>query len=314
VELAGPSSASFEAELHINAGFGRQATSEAGKSEVFRLPAQLSEAVHLMRHVHPAALWAILLAGIGAASLPSTALAADRQDFRGEYTVSFLGLAIAKATFESRYENNAYAIHGGVSSAGLARIFDDTRGTISTSGRIGGDRIEPAAFRADYTSGKKVSLIDIRFAGSKVVSTQVLPPPKPRGADWLPLGAADLAGVADPIAATVIRAGSPDKVCGRTVKLYDGEMRADLVLSYVEKGTIAVKGYEGPTVTCRLNFEPVSGYRKGRKALEFLKKKSRIKVTFAPIGQTGIYAPIHATVGTEIGTITIRARQFEATN
>lgn len=243
----------------------------------------------------------------------STAFAAGRQDFRGEYTVSYLGLSVAKATFESRYEGTAYSIKGNVSSAGLARIFDDTHGTISTSGTIAADRIDPAAFRADYTSGKKVSMIDIRFAGGKVVSTKVLPPPKPRGADWLPLGARDLAGVADPIAATVIRTDSPDKVCGRTVKLYDGEMRANLNLAFVEKGTISVKGYDGPTVTCRLQFEPVAGYRKGRKALEFLRSKSRIVVTFAPIGQSGVYAPIHATVGTQIGTITIHARRFEAT-
>jgi hypothetical protein len=265
-----------------------------------------------MHHIVHA--FAITLAMAFAIATPRAALAAEPQDFRGEYTVSFLGLSVARATFESRYENDAYSIRGSVSSAGLAQLFDDTRGTISTSGRVLGDRIEPGAFRADYTSGKKVSLIDIGFANGKVVSTKVLPPPKPRGADWLPLGAADLAGVADPIAATVIRADSPDKVCGRTVKLYDGEMRADLVLAYIEKGSISVTGYEGPTVTCRLGFEPVSGYRKGRKALEFLKKKSRIKVTFAPLGQTGVYAPIHATVGTEIGTITIRARRFEATN
>ena len=33
-------------------------------------------------------------------------------------------------------------------------------------------------------------------------------------------------------------------------------------------------------------------------------------VTFAPLGQTGVYAPIHATVGTQIGTVTISARAF----
>ena len=35
-------------------------------------------------------------------------------------------------------------------------------------------------------------------------------------------------------------------------------------------------------------------------------------VKFAQLGQTGVYAPIHATVGTKIGTFTIRARRFEA--
>ena len=264
--------------------------------------------------MHPIAqVLAATFATVAAMAAPGSAAPAGPQDFRGEYTVSFLGLSVARATFDSHYENDAYSIHGSVSSAGIAQLFDDTKGTISTSGRVLADRIEPAAFRADYTSGKKVSLIDIRFTDGKVTSTKVEPPPKPRGPDWLPLNAADLAGVADPIAATVIRTDSPDKVCGRTVKLYDGEMRANLVLGFIENSRISVKGYEGPTVVCRLSFEPVSGYAKGRKALDYLKRKSQIKVTFAPLGQTGVYAPIHATVGTQIGTITIRARRFEAT-
>ena len=37
-------------------------------------------------------------------------------------------------------------------------------------------------------------------------------------------------------------------------------------------------------------------------------------VTFAPLGQTGIYAPIRASVGTQIGPLTIRAGRFEAVN
>ena len=265
-----------------------------------------------MRHVFK--ILTVPIATLLAIVIAPAAIAAGPQDFRGEYTVSFLGLSMAKAAFSSRYENHGYAISGSVSSAGLARLFDDTQGTISTSGRVLDSGVEPKAFRADYTSGKKASLIDIRFTKGNVTTTRVEPPPKVRGADWLPLGAADLAGVADPIAATIIRAKSLDAVCGRTVKMYDGEMRADLVLAYVEKGAMSVQGYEGPTVTCRLRFQPVSGYRKGRKALEFLRNKSLIKVTFAPLGETGIYAPIHATVGTEIGTITIRARRFEATN
>ncbi len=249
-----------------------------------------------------------------AVAAPQASSSAPPQAFHGEYTVSFLGLSVASARFDSRYENEAYSIRGSVSTAGLAQIFDDTHGTVSTSGRVLAERIEPAAFRADYKSGKKTSLIDIRFEGGKVVATKVVPKPKRRGRDWLPLDMDDLAGVVDPISITVVRAPSLDEVCGRTLRLYDGEMRADLKLSLVERGKISVKGYQGPTVTCRLAFEPVSGFAKRRKALMFLRNKSRIDVTFAPLGQTGIYAPVRATVGTQIGTITIEARRFETTN
>jgi hypothetical protein len=96
-------------------------------------------------------------------ALPFAASAASPQSFEGEYTVSFLGLSIARSTFSSRYENGAYVINGTVTAAGLGKLFDDTRGTISSKGKISGKKLVPQAFRADYTSGMKVSAIDIRF-------------------------------------------------------------------------------------------------------------------------------------------------------
>lgn len=248
-------------------------------------------------------------------TLPATwfpAQAASPQTFHGDYTVSYLGLPVARASFQSRYDGNGYRIDGSVTSAGLARIFDDTRGTLRAVGQLGGDGPAPRSFRADYVSAKKPSLVDIRFANGTVASTQVKPAPKKRGGDWIGLDPAHLRRAVDPIAATLVRADSPDKVCGRTVKMYDGELRADLRLSFASSGTTSVKGYKGPTVTCRMNFQPVAGYRKGKKALDYLKNRSRIMVTFAPVGETGVYAPIYATVGTQIGTITVSAHRFEA--
>jgi len=233
--------------------------------------------------------------------------------FSGEYRVSFLGLPVAYSQFNSTFKDGSSSVKGAFSAAGPARIFDDTKGSISSSGQIAGDVVRPARFHSDYTSGKKASTIDVKFAGGDVVSTTVTPPPKKRGSDWVAIRPGDLKDVADPLAVTMVSAESLDKVCGRKVRLYDSEMRADLTLTHVSTGQISVKGYSGPTVTCQLRFDPVSGYRKGRKAIDFVRTKSRIMVTFAPLGQTGLYAPVRATVGTEIGTITIQARRFEAT-
>ena len=253
--------------------------------------------------------YATLLATL-AALAPDMAYAGT---FHGEYTVSYFGLTVVKASFDSRYEGETYDIDGRVAAAGLARLFDDTEGTLKATGRVSGQRVVPQSFRADYTSARKASLLDIRFSGGAVTSTRVEPPPKPRPKDWVAIDLADLKGVLDPTATTIVPAPSLDAVCNRTLRTYDGEMRADLTLSPVSKGEISVPGYRGPTVTCRMRFEPVSGYRKGRKGLQYLRTKSRILVTFAPLGQTGVYAPIRATVGTEIGPLTVTARRFEAT-
>jgi hypothetical protein len=251
-----------------------------------------------------------LLAMLAAVSPGAMAYAGT---FHGEYTVSYLGLTVVKASFDSRYDGDSYTVDGRVAAAGLARLFDDTTGTLRATGRVTSQRVVPQGFRADYTSGKKASMLDIRFSGGAVASTKVLPPPKPRPEDWVAIDLSDLKGVLDPTATTIVPAADLDSVCNRTVRIYDGEMRANLTLSLAAKGEISVPGYKGPTVTCRMQFEPVSGYRKGRKGLQYLRTKSRILVTFAPLGQTGVYAPIRATVGTEIGTLTVNARRFETT-
>jgi hypothetical protein len=238
--------------------------------------------------------------------------AAEATLYRGEYALSFLGLTLARANFDSRIDSQTYAIEGSVKSAGLGAIFDDTKGTLSAVGKFSGKATRPELFRADYVSGKRASIVDIRFADGNVTKVTTVPPLKKRGKDWIPLGPADLMAVADPIASTLVQADSLGEVCNGTIKMFDSELRADLALTYVSKGKVSVQGYEGDTITCRMHFKPVSGYRTTKRALDYLKNKSRIMVAFAPLGKTGIYAPIHATVSTQIGTITVAARRFEA--
>jgi hypothetical protein len=236
---------------------------------------------------------------------------ADAPLYRGEFALTYLGLTIATIDFDSRVDGDRYSIDGKVASAGLGAFFYDTRGTLKATGRVT-DRVQSDSFRAKYRYDDKPTLVELGFEKGDVVKVVNEPPLKKRRKDWVPIEPSDLKSVVDPLAATLVRADSLDDVCKGGARMFDGEMRADLGLSLANKGEISVKGYEGPTVTCQLKFTPVAGYRKGRKALDYLKDKSRIMVTFAEIGKTGVYAPIHATIGTQIGTITVKARRFEA--
>ncbi|MEQ1953706.1 DUF3108 domain-containing protein [Mesorhizobium yinganensis] len=246
-------------------------------------------------------------------AMPAAAPArSEVETFKGEYTVSYLGLTIARSTFESRFENGKFAVEGTVASAGIAEIFDRTKGNSSASGGFAGDRTQPDAFRMNYTEGKRKQMTALKFSAGDVVSTENVPPLKKRK-NWVPLKPGDLDGVSDPLSAGLIRASSPDKVCGRTLKLFDGEFRMDATL-HAAPNSEAAKAYGDGVVTCRVTVKPVSGYRKGRKALDYLEKQSRIMIAFAPLGSTGVYAPVHATVGTQIGTVTVRAKSLDAKN
>jgi hypothetical protein len=259
----------------------------------------------MLRNIRALALCPALL------GLSMTSAWAEAPIYRGEYALSFLGLRVARIDFDSRIDSERYAIEGKVASAGLGAFFYDTRGTLTARGSFK-DGAQAEGFRAEYRYDKKPALVDIRFADGNVVEVVNDPPLKKRGKDWVPIGPDDLKSAVDPVTATLIKADRLEDVCKGHARMFDGELRADLTLSFVKTGEMSVRGFSGPTVTCRLKFTPAAGYRKGRRALEYLSTKSRIMVTFAQIGKTGVYAPIYATIGTQIGTITVRARRFEA--
>jgi hypothetical protein len=252
----------------------------------------------------------LLVAGVTIVPSASSAKA-ETETFDGEYVISYLGFTVARSTFHSTFEGGKFKIDGSVSSAGIAQIFDRTKGISTSSGIIDGDGTRPSAFRMDYTEGKRKQMTAIRFQDGRVIGTVNDPPLKKRGPDWVPLDDSHLIGVTDPLSAGIVRASSPDKVCARTVKIYDGEFRLDATLSPAPPDK-AFPGYGDQSVTCQVQVRPVAGYRKGRKALDYLQNRSRIMVAFTPLGTTGLYAPVHATIGTQIGTVTVKARNVNA--
>ncbi|MGB3391508.1 MAG: DUF3108 domain-containing protein [Pseudaminobacter sp.] len=256
----------------------------------------------------------VFLGLAAAASAVPAAADTEAASFQSEYSLSLLGFTVARSSFSSTFQGDKFSVRGSMASAGLAKIFDSTKGTISASGRFSGHRPRPENFASDYVSGKKAQKTAISFSGGNVAKTVNVPPLKKRGSDWVPVGTDHLRAVADPISAALVRADNPKEICERRIKMYDGEMRADLVLSYASIEPVSIAGYEGKAVFCNARFVPVAGYRKGHKSIEYLRNRSKIAIAFAPVGTTGIYAPIYATVGTQIGTVIIRARKFEPVN
>jgi hypothetical protein len=239
------------------------------------------------------------------------ALPAKAETFKSEYVVSLYGLSVAKSNFTTKVDGKAYSISGSLQSAGLAELFDDTRGTINVSGSVAKDTVQPASYAVNYTSGKKKKRTALGFARGGIVSVENSPEIKKRD-PWIEVQPTHLRSVNDPLSAFLVRAVSLETVCNNTLRIFDGEVRADLKLSPVGPGTVETAGYSGPAMTCAVRMVPISGYRKGKKQIEYLRKSTNMSVTFIPIGTTGLYAPALAKVGTQIGTVTIRAKRLEA--
>jgi hypothetical protein len=242
---------------------------------------------------------------------PATAQADGGQHFSADYTVSLFGLTLAHTHFTSTIDGQTFSIKGSIASAGVARIIDDTKGTTSVSGQLTPSGAEPQTFLVAYTSGKKKKRTAIAFSDGRVTHTENIPPLKKKK-NWVPLGPDDLKSVTDPLSLTLVKADSSRAVCGHTLKYYDGELRADIKLSYAGTAPYSVPGYTGKAIVCNAHFVPVAGYRTTNSALKYLRDKSKMKISFVPMGTTGIYAPIAASIGTKIGTVEVRADKFKA--
>ncbi|MEO3389296.1 DUF3108 domain-containing protein [Mesorhizobium sp. CAU 1741] len=245
---------------------------------------------------------------VALAALSSAApLHASEQSFRAEYSVTLLGLPIARASFDSTFLEDRFTIAGTVASTGVGRIFDDTKGTTQVEGAIGKDGAQPSSYVLDYVSDGKQGHTTIRFGGAGVESVVNRPEPK-RRSPWVPLTADALHATLDPITSTLIRTSDANEVCNRTIRFFDGELRADLELTHMSIG--ALPGFDGEGVTCQARFVPVAGYRQGRRQIEFLRNRSRITISFAKLGETGFYTPVDASIGTQVGTVRVTASRI----
>lgn len=240
---------------------------------------------------------------------PSPALAAPKK-FVADYTVSLYGLTLAHTSFTSTLDGDAISIDGTIASAGVARIIDDTKGKTTVRGHLSADGVEPDSFVIAYKSGKKNKRTEIDFANGAVSRTMNEPPLKKRK-KWIPLSESDLKAATDPLSGIMVRAEKPADVCRKTLHYYDGELRADIVFSYAGKKPLSIPGYSGDATICTARFAPVGGYRPGNSTIEYLKDKGKMTVAFAPMGTTGMFVPVSASVGTKIGTVSVSADRLE---
>ena len=103
---------------------------------------------------------------------------------------------------------------------------------------------------------------------------------------------------------------SPE-ACRRTLPIFDGYQRFDLVLSFKRTDEAkAEHGYQGPVVVCSVAYRPIAGHRPARFAIKYLMEQHDIEIWFAPIAGTRVLAPFRMYVPTLIGPAVLQATQF----
>ncbi|MBA4796500.1 MAG: DUF3108 domain-containing protein [Rhizobiales bacterium] len=248
--------------------------------------------------------------GLVTAFLVLIASVGQAADYRYDtsYSVSLGVLPIARMTFETEVSGGRYTISGRFHSSSLIDIVREVSADSSVSGRMTGGVMRPERYVLGYKSGKRKHVYEVLFSEGNVVETRVTPErPKPKS--WVPVPAADLRAVFDPIGALLIP-GDAD-VCQQTLPVYDGESRMDLVLSPNRSERFSAGKAKGDAIVCSVRYVPKSGYRKGRKDIEYLKSVTGMEIWFAKTATLKLYAPVYAKIPTRYGTVHVTAEKFD---
>ncbi len=257
--------------------------------------------------------------GMAFAAAPARAEPTHDGELHVKYSISFLGLDLARANFIAKFEHGLYAARVGYKTTGIVKIFAAASGDISSTGSVEGGRIAPAEFHQATRENSKDAKVDMTIVQGTVKSNVAMPEARP-DPDRVPVKDENRRNVVDPLSAILIALGKQkdkdkDKdvlatACDRTIPVFDGWSRFDITLGAATIKTINTAAYKGKAVTCAVRWVPVAGHIPTRAGTKFMMENKNLEVTLAPIGDTGFLAPLHIGVQTLHGHIDVDATAF----
>ena len=262
---------------------------------------------------HSRAAKALLALVCGAFAAP---LAHAQGKVDAHYKISMTGVTIGEIHWQIEIGDTLYTATASGKASGVLSVLVNGEGTVVAQGNIAAGQIEPSSFASTITDDDGTISLQMTFVDG--IATERIAPQPPQHADRLPVTDADRRGVADPLSAVLITArlgggALAASDCNRTLKIFDGRRRYNLLLSYGRMDKIEIeRGYKGPILVCGVVLQPIAGYRADSMIVKYVAGKHNMELWFAPIAGTSIIAPVRVLMPTLIGTLKIQADQFEA--
>lgn len=246
------------------------------------------------------ALLTLSLAGIG-----SQAQAQPAQTLKVNYNLSLAGLPLGKADLSSTFTGPKYEMQASVKLSGLVKMVTGGKGAGTASGTITGSQLQSRGFAVNTKSSGEQRIVRMALDDGDVAEVEIVPPLEPKE-DRVPVKEADKKGVIDPLSALIMPALASKSLtdeanCNRTIPVFDGAARQNIVLSYSGTKTVNVPGYSGPVLVCNARWVPISGHRPQRSTIKFMQENKDMSVWLAPVEGPRVLFPIKVAVRTMLG-------------
>lgn len=240
-------------------------------------------------------------------ALGASAVAAHAETYRLNYEAAVLGVVVlGTASYEVTANPNRYAVRANLRTSGLARLFDRTEITATSTGAISGAAITWSRYDISHAYASKFRRIRMDRAGSNVTA-QITPAYGDMGTPAA--SAAQQSASQDPLTGVFAlgRQIGAARACRGAVLVFDGRQHYRLSVTAIGQGNFNGGGYRGPALNCRFRYEPVSGFSTNV-------DRGRIPAAdawFALPEGAGFAAPLRLTVPTPLGQAQLDLRRYE---
>jgi hypothetical protein len=246
--------------------------------------------------------------------LCALATAAPAETLKVNYGISLAGLPLGSADLATTLDSSKYSVQVGAKLTGLAGLLTGGKGAATATGAVGGAQPVPASFAVTSRASSEQRTVRMGLTGGSVAAVEVNPPldEKP---DRVPLNDTHKRGVLDPVSALLMPATAKGSLtdpanCNRTLPIFDGAARFDVILSYGETRQVEKPGYRGPVLVCNARYVPIAGHRALRPSTKFMAENRDMQVWLAPVEGVRVLLPLRIAVRTTIGMSVIEASQW----
>ncbi len=219
-----------------------------------------------------------------------------------------------KASFNVEMRpNGTYEIRSRVRTTGLADVLVDYDMRLGASGYLRGDTLNTYSYVSQNNDGKKNRRVELVYGESDVAMTAN---PRFGNLGEPPAMPEQKLEAKDPITSLISyalepRGDTPEELCGRTMKIFDGRQLTHLKMSYVKTEKVRAKAWKGEAVACDISMDKVAGYKAGEANKDTLTGiDGPLRMWLAPM-PNGSYVPVKIQADTDdIGKVTLQASKL----
>lgn len=246
------------------------------------------------------------LAALAVLCTMSSAIAAP-VEARASYVLTLGGINVATLDVDLSDDGRRYELDMNAKVAGLGSLVASGTARVKAVGASSGANLVSSDFDLETRANGEVFTVDVSYAGSNVSAFKVEPPVF-ESYDRVPVERGHLRGVGDFLSAFVLKGRALDRsLCQRQLKIFTGVERFDIAMSFAreDEATSPRTGYQGPVISCSLEYRPISGHYTSSEITNYLADTSRILIWYAPLGETGYFIPYRVLLGTSMGDLSM---------